>query len=194
MAPRRDRVDHGNHDEQPHARTARSTSSDFLSRADVLATTGHTVLISDFFEYYRLAAYLFRYTSRRIGLAMGAMNLRELFDEKYYATARRRHPRKLRPAVQERPEALRLSVPRPARRASSSRSTTSSVPAVAAAALRLPRRAPLHRAAHGHQHEYLHIYSPDVLGKIGREQHGVGSDGAARGCAGDQARRLFGYG
>ncbi len=58
---------------------------DFISRADVLATTGHTVMISDFFEYYRLAAYLFRYTQRRIGLAMGAMNLREIFDESYYA-------------------------------------------------------------------------------------------------------------
>jgi hypothetical protein len=58
--------------------------SDFLSRADVLAATGHTVMISDFAEYYRLAAYLFRYTQRRIGLAMGAMNLSELFDEAYY--------------------------------------------------------------------------------------------------------------
>jgi hypothetical protein len=58
--------------------------SDFLSRADVLATTGHTVMISDFAEYYRLAAYLFRYTQRRIGLALGAMSLSEIFDEAYY--------------------------------------------------------------------------------------------------------------
>jgi hypothetical protein len=58
--------------------------SDFLSRADVLATTGHTVMVSDFPEYYRLAAYLFRYTTRRVGLAMGAMNLRAIFDESYY--------------------------------------------------------------------------------------------------------------
>ena len=58
--------------------------TDFLSRADVLATTGHTVMVSDFAEYYRLAAYLFRYTNRRIGLAMGAMNLSEIFDETYY--------------------------------------------------------------------------------------------------------------
>jgi hypothetical protein len=58
--------------------------ADFLSRADVLATTGHTVMISDFVEYYRLAAYLSRYTSRRIGLAMGVANLREIFDESYY--------------------------------------------------------------------------------------------------------------
>jgi hypothetical protein len=59
--------------------------ADFLSRADVLATTGHTVMISDFAEYYRLAAYLFRYTSRRIGLAMGAMNLIEILDEAAYS-------------------------------------------------------------------------------------------------------------
>lgn len=57
---------------------------DFISRADVLATTGHTVMISDFFEYYRLAAYLFRYTQRPIGLAMGAANLQNIFDESHY--------------------------------------------------------------------------------------------------------------
>jgi len=59
--------------------------ADFLSRADVLATTGHTVMVSDYVEYYRLAAYLFRYTNRPIGLAMGGMNLREIFDESYYS-------------------------------------------------------------------------------------------------------------
>src|SRR5688572_18373559 len=32
--------------------------SDFLARADLLAAAGKTVLISDYFEYYRLAAYL----------------------------------------------------------------------------------------------------------------------------------------
>jgi hypothetical protein len=58
--------------------------ADFLSRADVLATTGHTVMISDFAEHYRLAAYLFRYTTKRIGLAMGAMNLIEILDEATY--------------------------------------------------------------------------------------------------------------
>ncbi len=58
--------------------------SDFIGRADVLAATGHTVMISNFSEYYRLASYLFRYTQRRIGLAMGSQNLTALFDESYY--------------------------------------------------------------------------------------------------------------
>jgi len=58
---------------------------DFLARADVLAACGTTVLISDYFEYYRLAAYLARYTKKKIGITMGAGSLCELFDEKYYA-------------------------------------------------------------------------------------------------------------
>lgn len=58
--------------------------ADFVSRADVLATTGHTVMISDFPEYYRLAAYLARYTDRPIAMAMGLSSLASLFDEHYY--------------------------------------------------------------------------------------------------------------
>jgi hypothetical protein len=59
---------------------------DFISRADVLEATGHTVMISDYPEYYRLATYLSRYTNRRIGLTMGAHSLIELFDDSYYTT------------------------------------------------------------------------------------------------------------
>lgn len=57
---------------------------DFLARADVLAACGMNVLISDYFEYYRLAAYLARYTKKKIGITMGAGSLCELFDERYY--------------------------------------------------------------------------------------------------------------
>ncbi len=57
---------------------------DFLARVDLLAAVGKTVLISNYFEYYRLAAYLARYTKNRIVITMGAASLRELFDEKYY--------------------------------------------------------------------------------------------------------------
>ena len=57
---------------------------DFLARADMLVACGMTVLISDYFQYYRLAAYLSRYTRQKIGITMGIGSLRELFDEKYY--------------------------------------------------------------------------------------------------------------
>ncbi|MDB4980371.1 MAG: hypothetical protein JWM82_1123 [Myxococcales bacterium] len=59
--------------------------ADFLARADMLAASGKTVLISDYFEYYRLAAYLSQYTKKRIAITMGAASLLDLFDEKYYA-------------------------------------------------------------------------------------------------------------
>jgi hypothetical protein len=57
---------------------------DFLARAEVLAACGMTVLISDYFEYYRLAAYLSWRTRERIGIVMGVPSVYELFDEKYY--------------------------------------------------------------------------------------------------------------
>jgi hypothetical protein len=57
---------------------------DFLARADLLSACGMTVLISDYFEYYRLAAYLAWQTRERIGIVMGVPSLIELFDEKYY--------------------------------------------------------------------------------------------------------------
>jgi hypothetical protein len=58
--------------------------NDFLARADVLAAVGKTVLISDYFEYFRLASYLARYTSEPIAIAMGIGSVRELFEEQYY--------------------------------------------------------------------------------------------------------------
>src|SRR6266487_1950682 len=58
--------------------------ADFLARVDILRALGRTVLISKFGEYYRLAGYLFRYTTRAIGLVMGVPSLIEIFNEKYY--------------------------------------------------------------------------------------------------------------
>jgi hypothetical protein len=58
--------------------------ADFLARADMLAASGKTVLISDYFEYYRLASHLGRYTKQRIAITMGAASLLDLFDERYY--------------------------------------------------------------------------------------------------------------
>jgi len=59
--------------------------SDFLARADVLAAAGKTVLISDYFEYYRLSAWLSRYTTEPVALTMGVASLEDLFQNQYYA-------------------------------------------------------------------------------------------------------------
>lgn len=57
---------------------------DYLDRVDLLGTMGHPVLISNYGEFHRLAAHLFRFTRLPIALVMGIPTLRELFDEKYY--------------------------------------------------------------------------------------------------------------
>jgi hypothetical protein len=53
--------------------------ADFLMRADMLAAIGKTVLISDYFEFHRLAAYVARYARRRTALVIGANTLTEIF-------------------------------------------------------------------------------------------------------------------
>ncbi len=65
--------------------TGKIDLTDFLARADVLAAAGKTVLISDYFEYYRLAAWLTRYTTEPIALTMGVASLLGSFKDQYYA-------------------------------------------------------------------------------------------------------------
>ena len=58
---------------------------DFLARAELLAACGQTVLITDYYDYYRLAAYIGERTTERIGIVMGVPSLIDLFDEKNHA-------------------------------------------------------------------------------------------------------------
>lgn len=57
---------------------------DFMSRARLLCSLGHTVMISNFQEYYKLVDYFSEYTKKRMGLTLGVNNLIDIFDEKYY--------------------------------------------------------------------------------------------------------------
>jgi hypothetical protein len=57
---------------------------DFLARVDILGSMGQTVLISNFHEYYKLVAYLSRFTKKTMALVMGFPNLQYIFDEKHY--------------------------------------------------------------------------------------------------------------
>ena len=57
---------------------------DFMDRAKLLCSLGHTVIISNFKEYYRLVDYFSHYTKKQVGLAMGVSNFVEIFEEQYY--------------------------------------------------------------------------------------------------------------
>ena len=58
--------------------------ADFLARIDLLGSQGYTVMISDYLRFFRLRAYLRRYTQKPIGIVMSVRDLEALFDEKYY--------------------------------------------------------------------------------------------------------------
>ncbi len=62
---------------------------DFLYRADIICSLGQNVLISNYFEYYRLVDYLSKITKgRKTGLVMGIFALQKVFDEKTYENLR----------------------------------------------------------------------------------------------------------
>ncbi|TBW28021.1 TonB-dependent receptor [Gramella sp. KN1008] len=57
---------------------------DFLDRADLLCASGHTVMISNFQEYYKVVEYFAQHTKEQLGLVLGVDNLQDIFNEKYY--------------------------------------------------------------------------------------------------------------
>ncbi len=62
---------------------------DFLYRADILCSLGQTVLVSNYFEYYRLVEYLSKTTKgRKIGITLGIFALQKIFEEKTYENLR----------------------------------------------------------------------------------------------------------
>lgn len=62
---------------------------DFLYRADIICSLGQSVLISNYFEYYRLVDYLSRITrGKKIGIIMGINALQKVFDERTYEKTR----------------------------------------------------------------------------------------------------------
>lgn len=62
---------------------------DFLYRADIICSLGQNVLISNYYEYYRLVGYLSRITrGRKIGITMGIYALQKVFEEKTYENIR----------------------------------------------------------------------------------------------------------
>lgn len=62
---------------------------DFLYRADIICSLGQNVLISNYFEYYRLVEYLSRTTKgKKIGIILGIYALQKIFEEKTYDNLR----------------------------------------------------------------------------------------------------------
>lgn len=62
---------------------------DFLHRAEIICSLGQTVLVSNYFEYYRLVEYLSKITKgKKIGLVLGIYALQKIFEERTYENIR----------------------------------------------------------------------------------------------------------
>ena len=57
---------------------------DFMDRAKLLCSLGHSVMISNFKEYYKLVDYFSNYTTSQLALSMGVNSFVEIFNEEYY--------------------------------------------------------------------------------------------------------------
>ena len=57
---------------------------DLVTRVELLNDLGYSVMISDYTRYFSLRAYFRQYTARQIGIVLGMVNMKEIFDEKKY--------------------------------------------------------------------------------------------------------------
>ncbi len=60
------------------------SDKDFLDRAEILCSLGHTVMVSNCHKHDKLIEFLDRCRPRSIGIIIGVMNMLELFKEKHY--------------------------------------------------------------------------------------------------------------
>ena len=62
-----------------------SSDEDFLARVDLMNELGYTVLVSDYFRFFRLRSFLRRYNKDDLAIALSVLDFDALFDEKYYS-------------------------------------------------------------------------------------------------------------
>jgi hypothetical protein len=57
---------------------------DLVQRVQILNSLGYNVMISDYTRYFSLRAYFRQYTKMKIGIVLGVINLKQIFDEESY--------------------------------------------------------------------------------------------------------------
>ena len=58
--------------------------ADFLERVDLMNALGYTVLVSDYFRFFRLRSWLRRYNQNPLGIVFSVLDFDGLFEERYY--------------------------------------------------------------------------------------------------------------
>lgn len=57
---------------------------DLIARVELLNALGYSVMVSDYTRYFSLRAYFRQYTTKQIGIVVGMINIKEIFDIKMY--------------------------------------------------------------------------------------------------------------
>ena len=57
---------------------------DIISRVKLLNSLGYNVMVSDYTRYFSLRAYFRQYTKLQIGIVVGIVNVKQIFDEHMY--------------------------------------------------------------------------------------------------------------
>ena len=57
---------------------------DLIARVRLLNSLGYSVMVSDYTRYFSLRAYFRQYTAMQIGIVIGMINIKEIFDENKY--------------------------------------------------------------------------------------------------------------
>ncbi|MFC3092795.1 TonB-dependent receptor [Alteromonas sediminis] len=58
--------------------------ADLIERVQLLNSLGYNVMISDYTRYFSLRAYFRQYTKMHIGIVVGMINIKQIFDENFY--------------------------------------------------------------------------------------------------------------
>lgn len=67
-----------------HGNDANASEVDIIERVRVLNSLGYNVMVSDYTRYFSLRAYFRQYTKLNIGIVVGMINIKQIFDEDFY--------------------------------------------------------------------------------------------------------------
>ncbi|PKG98786.1 nicotinate-nucleotide adenylyltransferase [Paraglaciecola sp. MB-3u-78] len=67
-----------------HGNDTKVPESDIVARVQLLNSLGYNVMVSDYTRYFSLRAYFRQFTQLQIGIVMGMVNVKQIFDEKFY--------------------------------------------------------------------------------------------------------------
>lgn len=68
----------------PHGKDLGAREDDLIARVQLLNSLGYSVMLSNYTRYFSLRAYFRQYTNLQIGVVLGMINIKQIFDEKMY--------------------------------------------------------------------------------------------------------------